>query len=128
MSKFNLYLERGKTDLTKSAFNILSSKKGKFNDEEDVHDPAEEIGASPHKLENAIYNLSSSFFAAGKFNASGKDASDFDPKEIAMGMKVEMEHTTNKDIAKRIACDHLTEIPDYYTRLKKMEAEAGIKD
>lgn len=125
---FKTYLEEAKQDLTKSAFNILSSKKGKFNDEKDVHDPAEEIGVDPHKLENAIYNLSSSFFNAGRFNKSGKKESDFDPKQIAMGIKVEMEHTTNKDIAKRVALDHLAEISDYYTRLKKMEAEAGIKD
>jgi hypothetical protein len=45
-----------------------------------------------------------------------------------MGVKVEMEHTTCPIISRKIALDHLVEIPDYYTRLKKMEAEAGIKD
>ena len=44
-----------------------------------------------------------------------------------MGMDVEMEHTTDKETAKRIALDHLAEIDDYYTRLKKMEEDAGIK-
>ena len=44
-------------------------------------------------------------------------------KEIEMGIKVELEHTDSKRIAKEIAMDHLTEIPDYYTRLKKMEKE-----
>jgi len=48
----------------------------------------------------------------------------FDPKEIEMGIKVEMEHTKDKDEAIEIAKDHLSEIPDYYTRLKKMEAGA----
>jgi hypothetical protein len=43
-----------------------------------------------------------------------------------MGIKVEMEHTTDPLIAKRISLDHLSEIPDYYTRLAKMEKEAGI--
>jgi hypothetical protein len=40
-----------------------------------------------------------------------------------MGIKVEMEHTKDKDMAKQIALDHLTEIPDYYTRLASMEKE-----
>ncbi len=44
-------------------------------------------------------------------------------KEIEMGIKIELEHTTSKKIANEIAMDHLTEIPDYYTRLKKMEKE-----
>lgn len=49
---------------------------------------------------------------------------DADPKELAMGVKVEMEHTDDPKFSKKIALDHLAEIPDYYTRLAKMEAEA----
>ena len=47
----------------------------------------------------------------------------FDPKELAMGVEVELEHTDDREVAKKIAKDHLSELPDYYTRLKKMEAE-----
>jgi len=43
----------------------------------------------------------------------------FDPKELEMGKKVEMEHTDNPDEAEKIAKDHLKEVPDYYTKLKK---------
>jgi hypothetical protein len=50
---------------------------------------------------------------------------DFDPNELAMGIEVEKEHTHDEALAKEIAMDHLKEIPDYYTRLKKMEDEAG---
>ena len=50
--------------------------------------------------------------------------SKFDPKELAMGIEVEKEHTDDTSITKLIAKDHLAEIPDYYTRLKKMEDEA----
>lgn len=50
--------------------------------------------------------------------------SQFDSAEIAQGMKVEKEHTDSKELAKQIAVDHLTEFPDYYTRLDKMESEA----
>jgi len=51
-------------------------------------------------------------------------AKDVDPDELAMGIQVEYEHTVNKDLARKIAIDHLAEIPDYYTRLKKMEDQA----
>jgi hypothetical protein len=46
---------------------------------------------------------------------------DVDPEEFAMGLKVEMEHTTDKEIAREIALDHLAEDPKYYTKLKKVE-------
>ena len=41
--------------------------------------------------------------------------------EYDMGTKVEMEHTTEKDVAMEIARDHLYEDPKYYTKLKKIE-------
>lgn len=61
---------------------------------------------------------------ADKKNITEKDV---DPNELAMGIKVEMEHTNNPATAKKIALDHLAEIPDYYTRLKKMEQDAQKK-
>ena len=44
-------------------------------------------------------------------------------KELEMGLKVEREHTTDPERAREIAMDHLVELPDYYTRLAKMEKE-----
>lgn len=43
----------------------------------------------------------------------------FDPKELALGIKTELEHTNNLLVAKSIAKDHLMEFKDYYTRLVK---------
>ena len=43
--------------------------------------------------------------------------------EFKMGLDVEKEHTDNSDIAEEIAKDHLWEMPNYYTKLKGMEAE-----
>ena len=54
--------------------------------------------------------------------------SDFDPEQIAKGIKVEMEHTEDPHKALEIAMDHLTEISDYYDRLEAMEAEAKGDD
>ncbi|MFA6081391.1 MAG: DUF5661 family protein [Patescibacteria group bacterium] len=69
----------------------------------------------------------------------GIDWSKFDVEQFRMGMDVELEHgsinsvtnVTNGDplITGKIALAHLNEFPDYYTRLKKMEAEgeASVK-
>jgi N-acetylglutamate synthase-like GNAT family acetyltransferase len=48
------------------------------------------------------------------------DSSELD-KEIEMGIKIELEHTDSKEMAEKIAMQHLIEMPDYYTRLKKVE-------
>lgn len=48
----------------------------------------------------------------------------FIQKQLEMGEPIEHEHTQNHDLARDIALQHLDEIPDYYTRLKKMEADA----
>ncbi|KKK86907.1 hypothetical protein LCGC14_2758550 [marine sediment metagenome] len=49
---------------------------------------------------------------------------EFDADELAKGIEVEKEHTDDEKSAEEIAKDHLKEIPDYYTRLQKMEEEA----
>lgn len=48
----------------------------------------------------------------------------FHAAELAKGVKMELEHTDNHRIALEIAKDHLSELPDYYTRLEKMEKRA----
>lgn len=49
--------------------------------------------------------------------------SNIDPKQLKIGIKVEMEHTDSRARAERIARDHLEEFPGkpYYTELLKME-------
>ena len=46
---------------------------------------------------------------------------DYIKRQVEMGLKVEMEHTDDTDEAKKIAMDHLTEDPKYYTKLARME-------
>jgi predicted ABC-type ATPase len=50
----------------------------------------------------------------------GIDVSELKP-ELELGIKTEMEHTYDKNIAKAIAYDHLFEDPQYYTHLVQME-------
>jgi hypothetical protein len=49
--------------------------------------------------------------------------SDYDPAELALGIKTEMEHTDDTEIAKKIAKDHLDEDARYYAHLIEMEQE-----
>ena len=56
--------------------------------------------------------------------ADNKQPKDFNQKSLKQGMKVEAEHTTDGDIAREIAMDHLSEDSKYYKRLSKMEKGA----
>ena len=70
----------------------------------------------------------------------GINWSKFDVEQFRMGMDVELEHglvnpvtnVTNDDPSAtgKIALAHLNELPDYYTRLAKMEqeGEAALKN
>lgn len=55
-----------------------------------------------------------------KFGVSVKDVK----KQIAKGKKIESEHTDDEEKQTEIASDHVTEFPDYYDRIEKMEKEA----
>ena len=77
---------------------------------------------------NKIATIITDLLQSGK----AKNKGTYDAKQMAMGLKVEHEHTEGtklpkfmQDIlARKISKDHLKEIPDYYTRLKKMEDQA----
>jgi hypothetical protein len=56
--------------------------------------------------------------------ADGKAVTDYDLGELLAGMKTEREHTRDNFIALEIAMDHLERIPDYYSRLQRLEREA----
>lgn len=45
--------------------------------------------------------------------------SSVNPVQLSLGVQIEMEHTNDPEIAKEIAMDHLTEDPQYYTKLVK---------
>lgn len=51
----------------------------------------------------------------------------FNKRQLKAGTTVELEHTTNKYIAERIAKQHLCEFPNYYKELAKMEAKLKRK-
>lgn len=90
-----------------------------------VHKFAESLGIDPDKLEGHIYMILTEILSGGK--SKGKPG-NHDPKQVKMGIVVEKEHTPNSLVAEKIAWDHLVEIPDYYTRLAKMEKAAGVEE
>lgn len=114
--------------------NIKSSTKKKaaypfyemVKDNSPLYQPNDPIGVQSDDNDLNVnfkgVNFDTDFEQAGYFNQYGLN--NVDEKELEMGIKVEMEHTTNKEIAKRIALDHLTEISNYYTLLKEMEDKA----
>ena len=42
--------------------------------------------------------------------------------QLKKGIKVELEHTTDRATAKEIALDHISEFPNYYDKLERVEA------
>ena len=66
----------------------------------------------------------------------GINWSEVDLEQFRMGLEVELEHgvrnvvtnVTNDDLVLtgKIALAHLMELPDYYTRLMRMEEEARV--
>lgn len=59
--------------------------------------------------------------------ADEKVPKQFDSKQLEEGIKVELEHTDDRDVAKEIAMDHLIEDKDYYKKLKTIETRAKKK-
>ena len=58
---------------------------------------------------------------AKKFNVSVEEIE----AQIKEGIEIEKEHTNDKEKATEIAMDHITEFPDYYDRIEKMEKAAN---
>jgi hypothetical protein len=64
-----------------------------------------------------------------------RNPDDYDQKQLQKGLKVEMEHTDNKEIAQNIAMDHLDESNDkkgekggkYYELLEEVEKKIKKK-
>jgi len=88
--------------------NRLTEAANRFLGEEDLGEPS-------------TIDFQQEFFNTGLSVEKGLTEDQVDSDQLIEGMKVEMEHTTNEDIAKKIALDHLAENPKYYDYLKEME-------
>ena len=83
----------------------------------------------PNKLSGGNADHSSLVKIAKKHDAKSyyhiEDMVKYIKKELQKGIKIEMEHTNDKEMAKEIAMDHLWEDPNYYIKLDKMEKETN---
>lgn len=111
---------------------FVKNFKGEFDDKE-THEFAKKNDLNVHEVEAFIYSLARKGLNEDKVSGGKGDKiseKDVDPKEFAVGVKVEMEHTDDESIAKEIALDHLEEVPNYYTRLIKsglVDEEPALK-
>lgn len=79
-----------------------------------------DINTAKRYIEETIYQDREKDKIKGGLGDNKPD-SDFDQKELKKGIKVEMEHTNNPEIAEEISKDHLSESKNYYKELAKME-------
>ena len=130
MANYRLVPKRKKAQEDYESKIIEFLKKNPNPDDPKVHAFAESLGIDEHKFEEHIYALLTKFVNKGDVPVgrhTDRPDSDFDADELAMGIKIEKEHTDSEAVAKEIAKDHLAEIPNYYTLLVKMEEDAGVE-
>jgi hypothetical protein len=96
-----------------------------------IQDPMEDEDDEPQIPEIPMFKgtrdaLDSLSIREGKKKKSKKELhpNQINPSELRMGIKVELEHTDELDVAKKIALDHLAENPYYYTALKLAGVES----
>lgn len=90
---------------------------------ENIIQLSENLNISIDEINEYLYEVINDFLSAGKFKESNIKIEDIDPIQLRKGIVIEMEHTNNKYIARKIALDHLAENNKYYTLLEKMEKE-----
>ena len=105
-------------DIDDYGFFIIQDKEGHFKGKESSFRKAQAL-IDKWETKDTDFNLQN---IIGKHNDVPDD--QFDANELQLGIETEMEHTDSDEVAKSIAKDHLMEIKDYYTRLKRMEEEA----
>ena len=111
---------------------VIEEDGGKFQDILDVR--ATSDGETYHKPEDGeayLRDLPATFRTAALYaeidDEPEGEPEEFDPEELSMGEKVELEHTDDPAEARKIAQDHLREHPDYYSRLKKTGLAEELK-
>ena len=115
----------------KKVIDLLVEAKGKALPDEKVHALADALGMPAHSLESEIYAFASLWAMnevakvnpGGRAEAKGVTRGDFSKATIDQGIKVELEHTKDRELAEKIVLDHLAENKGYYDALAKMEKD-----
>lgn len=106
------YLLKGKGQAGSWDCDEWSTATGKKDLPDHVEDQAEKKALETNKLKGG--------------EGDNKKPSDFSKGVLDEGTDEEKEHTTDSDMAKEIAMDHLTQDPNYYTKLKKIEKSSSF--
>src|SRR5690606_6932951 len=121
-NSLHAYINNKENELKKSALNK--------NNVDDFRDALKAASVQLNKISASITTLSKTagvdLLPGGLADAGAPK--DLDEEQLRMGIEVELEHTNNKDIAREIALDHLTEDPKYYSHLLEMENKAGVEE
>ena len=110
-----------------TAMNILKNKLKKHAGLKEGR-LASFLSEDPINEADGDINFVDEFLNKGRAKEKGFTREDANPEQLKLGIEIEYEHTSNPVISERIALDHLAEISDYYTRLKKMEEDAGVEE
>lgn len=110
---FQKYLDDAfsKTDMSQTMSDLGNLKKRISTNEE-----SKKLKSKSHTFDDLVKKHT-------KNGKSSEKIQELIKNQLIKGIKVEMEHTNNKKVAKKIAMDHLYEDPNYYTKLKKMESK-----
>lgn len=95
------------------AYNIIKNKKNKAKEIESIME---------NKLKGGKSDNSTIEDIAKKFRVSVK----YLKQQLKKGVKVEAEHTDDKEKQKEIATDHLYEFPNYYEELEGVEKKLKV--
>jgi len=108
-------------DITERKIIVAANEEKKESPKHEAEETPEE--ESKEHIEGGMAKGKTTQSIANKHGVSPKMIQ----KQIQKGIKVEMEHTEDRSIAREIAMDHLTESPTYYDELEAMEAEMEAK-
>lgn len=104
----------------------VSPKKKKKKKKIKEQDMGSLLGIDPKKIDKRIKKNNKHIKIFDDYIIGGlgdnKTDEEFDAVELSRGINIEMEHTNDRNIAKEIAKDHLSEDPDYYKKLQMIES------
>jgi len=121
-SNFDINEKPSSEDDPEQVANRTPSSPKRYDDDEEVT-PVSKIKKKPEDP-NKIREVKDKIPGG---LADKRNPRDFNKAQLIKGIKVEIEHTSDKELALEIAMDHLAEIPDYYDRLENMEKKAKKK-
>jgi hypothetical protein len=120
---------KGPRPSEKSVIDFLRKNPRPTDDQ--FHEWARSRGLNVHKAEATAYGILSDLLTKGQ--SKGKAPAGVTREDVNRGVKIEAEHTPNKEIQRKITDDHNAELKNYYDKRqglpameKALEKEGGI--